>query len=171
VPVIAIAAWPCVDADYQQLRGTQVRQRLPDDAGRVGSLCDTDIKRRQHLGALASGVIQWRMTLAGFVREEWWPRYAVPNLALHPASLPEVWGTHRLPALGDYELRAITPMLVEDLRAQFDQQRVGVQTQRTALMLLRGILRRAVVRDLIPANRPGLRRAQARRGDEATRAC
>lgn len=43
-------------------------------------------------------------------------------------------------------------MLVEDLRAQFDAQSVGIQTQRKALMLLQGILRRAVVRGLIPAN-------------------
>jgi hypothetical protein len=43
-------------------------------------------------------------------------------------------------------------MLVEDLRAQFDQQSVGVQTQRKALMLLQGILRHAVVRGLTPAN-------------------
>ena len=93
------------------------------------------------------------MTLAEFVREEWWPRYAVPNLK--PSTLRrylEVWGTHLLPRLGDYELRAITPMLVEDVRAQFALERVGVQTQRKALMLLQGILRRAVVRSLIPAN-------------------
>jgi integrase len=82
-----------------------------------------------------------------------WPRYAVPNLK--PSTQRrylEVWGTHLLPALGDYELRAITPMLVEDLRAQFDAHRVGVQTQRKALMMLQGILRRAVVRGVIPAN-------------------
>jgi hypothetical protein len=41
---------------------------------------ETDVKRRQQLGAPAPGVIQSRMTLAEFVREEWWPRYAVPNL-------------------------------------------------------------------------------------------
>ena len=114
---------------------------------------ETDVKRRQQLGALAPGVIQSRMTLTEFVREEWWPRYAIPNLK--PSTQRrylEVWGTHLLPALGDYELRAITPMLVEDLRAQFDAQKVGIQTQRKALMLLQGILRRAVVRGLIPAN-------------------
>ena len=114
---------------------------------------ETDVRRRQQLGALAPGVIQSRMTLTEFVREEWWPRYAIPNLK--PSTQRrylEVWGTHLLPALGDYELRAITPMLVEDLRAQFDAHRVGIQTQRKALMLLQGILRRAVVRGLIPAN-------------------
>ena len=114
---------------------------------------ETDVRRRQQLGALAPGVIQSRMTLTEFVREEWWPRYAIPNLK--PSTQRrylEVWGTHLLPALGDYELRAMTPMLVEDLRARFDAQRVGIQTQRKALMLLQGILRRAVVRGLIPAN-------------------
>jgi integrase len=114
---------------------------------------ETDVKRRQQLGALAPGVIQSRMTLAEFVREEWWPRYAVPNLK--PSTQRrylEVWGTHLLPQLGDYELRAITPTLVEDLRARLDNQQVGIQSQRKALMLLQGILRRAVVRGLIPAN-------------------
>lgn len=114
---------------------------------------ETDVKRRRQLGALAPGVIQSRMTLAEFMEQEWWPRYAVPNLK--PSTKRrylEVWGTHLLPRLGDYELRTITPMLVEDLRSQFDQAHVGVQTQRKAIMLLQGILRRAVVRGLIPAN-------------------
>ena len=114
---------------------------------------ETDVKRRHQLGALAPGVIQSRITLAEFVREEWWPRYAVPNLK--PSTQRrylEVWGTHLLPALGDYELRAITPLIVEDLRAEFDAHRVGVQTQRKAVMMLQGILRRAVVRGLLPAN-------------------
>ena len=114
---------------------------------------ETDTKRRQQLGALAPGVIQSRMTLAEFVREEWWPRYAIPNPK--PSTQRrylEVWGTHLLPALGDLELRAITPMLVADLRAQFDAEHVRIQTQRKALMLLQGILRRAVVRGPIPSN-------------------
>jgi hypothetical protein len=42
---------------------------------------DVDIKRRKQLGALAPGIIQSRKTLAEFVEEEWWPRYAIPNLA------------------------------------------------------------------------------------------
>ena len=114
---------------------------------------DTDIKRRQQLGSIAAAVIQSHMTLAEFVDTEWWPRYAVPNLK--PSTKRrylEVWGTHLLPRLGDYQLRAITPMLVEDLCAQLDRQGVGVQTQRKTLMLLQGILRRAVVREIIPMN-------------------
>ena len=42
---------------------------------------DVDIKRRKQLGALAPGIIQSRRTLAEFVEEEWWPRYAILNLA------------------------------------------------------------------------------------------
>jgi hypothetical protein len=123
---------------------------------------ETDVRRRRQLGALAPGVIQSRMTLAEFVREEWWPRYAVPNLK--PSTqrrYVEVWGTHLLPALGDYELRAITPMLVEDLRAQFGAQRVGVQTQRKALMMLQGILRRP---SFAASSRPTRSRSWTSRG-------
>lgn len=64
----------------------------------------------------------------------------------------EVWGVHLLARLGDYELRAITPMVVEDLREQMTRAKVGTPTRRKAMMLLQGILRRAVVRGLIPVN-------------------
>ena len=114
---------------------------------------DTDIKRRQQLGSLSSTVMRSTMTLNQFVDEEWWPRYAIPNLK--PSTKRrylEIWGTHLQPRLGNYQLRAITPRLVEDLRAQLDRQHIGVQTQRKTLMLLQGILRRAVVAEIIPAN-------------------
>ncbi len=114
---------------------------------------DVDIKRRKQLGALAPGIIQSRQTLAEFVEEEWWPRYAIPNLAPDTRRrYLEVWGVHLLPRLGDYELRAITPMVVEDLREQMTRAKVGAPTQRKAMMLLQGILKRAVVRGLIPVN-------------------
>ena len=112
-----------------------------------------DQRRRQQLGPLATSVLQSRMTLAQFIEEEWWPKYAMPNLK--PSTRRrylEVLGTHLLPRLGDYQLREIRPSLIEDFRCQLQAQRVGVQTQRKALMLLQGILRHAVVRELIPAN-------------------
>jgi hypothetical protein len=43
-------------------------------------------------------------------------------------------------------------MVVEDLREQMTHANVGAPTQRKALMLLQGILRRAVVRGLLPVN-------------------
>jgi integrase len=114
---------------------------------------DVDIKRRKQLGGLASSIIQSRQTLAEFVEGEWWPRYAIPNLAPDTRRrYLEVWSAHLLPCLGDYELREISPMVVEDFREQMSRARIGAPTQRKALMLLQGILRRAVVRGLIPVN-------------------
>ena len=114
---------------------------------------DVDIIRRKQLGALAPGVIQSRQTLAEFMEEEWWPRYAIPNLAPNTRRrYLEVWGVHLLPQVGGYELRAITPTVVEDLREQMARAGVGAPTQRKTLMLLQGILRRAVIRGLVPVN-------------------
>lgn len=114
---------------------------------------DVDVKRRKQLGPLAPTVIQSRMTLAEFVEQEWWPRYAIPTLAPDTRRrYLEVWGTHLLPRVGDYELRQLTSMVVEDLREGMERSGVGAPTQRKALMLLQGILRRAAVRGLIPAN-------------------
>ncbi|MGO9974372.1 MAG: hypothetical protein ACLP01_16525 [Solirubrobacteraceae bacterium] len=114
---------------------------------------DIDIKRRKQLGALATGIIQSRQTLAEFGEEEWWPRYAIPNLAPDTRRrYLEVWGVHLLPGLGAYELREITPMVVEDFRERMTRGNGGAPTQRKAMMLLQGILRRAVVRGLIPIN-------------------
>lgn len=48
----------------------------------------------------------------------------------------EVWSAHLLPHVGDYELRAITPMAVEDFREQMSRAKVGAPTQRKAPMLL-----------------------------------
>jgi site-specific recombinase XerD len=82
-----------------------------------------------------------------------WPRFAIPNLAPDTRRrYLEVWSVHLLPRLRDYELREITPMAVEDFREQMTRAKVGAPTQRKALMLLQGILRRAVVRGLIPVN-------------------
>jgi len=69
------------------------------------------------------------------------------------------WGFDRrqvvplIPGRGQpYQLREITPILVEDFREQMTRAKVGAPTQRKALMVLQGILRRAVVRGLTPVN-------------------
>jgi integrase len=93
------------------------------------------------------------MTLAEFMAEEWWPRYAIPNLK--PSTRRrylEVWGSYLLPRLGDHQLREINSLMVEDLRAQLAKQGLGAASQRKAILLLQGILRRAVVRGLLPVN-------------------
>lgn len=142
-------------AKHHEVRWTEGGRKLSRSFLRAedARAFDLDIKRRKQLGALAPGVIQSRQTLARFVEEEWWPRYAIPNLAPDTRRrYLEVWGVHVLPRLGGYELREITPMVVEDFREQMTRANVGAPTQRKAMMLVQGILRRAVVRGLIPLN-------------------
>jgi hypothetical protein len=85
--------------------GGRQRTRLLSKKGDAQAF-ELDVKRRRQLGPLAAGVIQSRITLAKFVRDEWWPRYAVPNLKESTRRrYLEVWGVHLLPRLGDYQLR------------------------------------------------------------------
>ena len=132
--------------------GGRHRSRLFDKV-RDAEAFDREIKRAQQLGGLASSVVQSRMTLTDFVLEEWWPKYAVPNLEQSTRDVyAQIWAKHLLPRIGGYELRQLTPALVEDLRAQMHDAKVGDPTQIKALGILQGICKRAVVRGLIPSN-------------------
>lgn len=114
---------------------------------------ELEAKRRKQLGALASGVLQTRQTLAEFVEAEWWPRHALVRLAPETRRrYLEMWGVHLLDRVGSYELQAFTPLVVEDLRDDMAKAGVGAYTQRKVLTLLQTILRRAVVHGLIPSN-------------------
>lgn len=141
-------------------RGYEVRYR---EGGRERSrtftrkgdaeVFEADVKRRRQLGPIAAGVIMSRITVAEFMEQEWWPRYAIPNLKESTRRrYLEVWGHDLLPRIGGYQLREITPLLVEDLRDQLAHQGLAPASQRKALLLLSGILKRAAVRGLIPAN-------------------
>ncbi len=79
---------------------------------------DFDIKRRKQLGALAPGIIQSRQTLAEFVEEEWWPRYAIPNLAPDRPRYLEVWGGTCCRASATTSSARSRRWLVEDFREQ-----------------------------------------------------
>lgn len=132
--------------------GGRQRSRKFERKGDAQSFQD-EVNRRRALGPLAAQVMMSRITLAEFVSQEWWPRYAIPNLK--PSTRKrylEVWGAYLLPRVGGYQLREITPQLIEDLRDQLAHQGIGPASQRKALLLLSGILRRAVVRGLIPHN-------------------
>jgi integrase len=132
--------------------GGRARSRLFDRKGDADAF-DLDVRRRKQLGSLAPSVLQSKVTLAEFVEMEWWPRYAIPNLAPDTRRrYLEVWGSQLLPRVGGYALREITPMLIEDLRAQLEHQGLGAPTVRKAMLLLQGILKRAVMRGMIPMN-------------------
>ncbi|MGO9900874.1 MAG: tyrosine-type recombinase/integrase [Solirubrobacteraceae bacterium] len=114
---------------------------------------ERDVERRRQLGPLASQVMESKMTLAEFVRDEWFPRYAIPNLAPDTRRrYVEVWDHDLRERLGGYPLQEIAPGMVEDLRDQLARAGLSVASQRKALLLLSGILKRAAVRELIPRN-------------------
>lgn len=114
---------------------------------------ELDIKRRHQLGPLAPTVIKSRATLTDFVRDEWWPTFAVPNLKPRTRAVyAQVYAKHLSPRIGSYELAEITPALVEDLRRELHAAGVGQPTQIKALGLLQGICKRAVVRGLLQVN-------------------
>jgi len=114
---------------------------------------EQEIKRRKRLGPLAGSVIQTEMTLGEFVRNDWLPFYAEPNLDEETLRrYREVWTAHVKSRLGGYQLRMITAELLEDFLGQLRSAKVGLETQRKALTLLSGVLKRAVVRGLIPVN-------------------
>ena len=73
---------------------------------RDADVFDIEVKRRKQLGTLAAGIMQSKLTVAEFVREDWWPRYVIVNLKSSTQErYLEIWGTHLLPRLGDFELR------------------------------------------------------------------
>lgn len=93
-----------------------------------------------------------RVTLSEFV-EEWWRTYAVPNLKPRTRAVyAQTWDRHIRLRLGGYQLREITPAVLEDFRAQLHAAGAGDPTVIKAMALLQGILKRAVVRGLLMSN-------------------
>lgn len=124
---------------------------------------DAEIKRRKRLGTLTE-LDCGTETLADFA-QEWWRRYAVPNLALRTQrSYAHVWDKHVLPYLGALRLKDITTDAVESWIALLRADGVGEPTVYRALVLLQGVLRRAVewgrlrVNPVVPVTKPQIRR-------------
>jgi len=104
---------------------------------------DAEVVRRKRTGDLDL-LTGGRETLAEFA-EEWWKLYAVPNLAPRTLrSYAGLWDRHVLPRLGSMRLSAITPEVVERFRADLESDGVGRTAIHRALVLLQGVLRRAV---------------------------
>ena len=132
--------------------GGRQKARLFDRKGDADAF-DLEQRRRRQLGGLASQVIQAKMTLAQFVVDEYWPNYAMRNLTSGTRqNYLDVWGKHLDDRLGGYELREITPALVDDFLRQLEKAGVGRPRQQTALTLLSGVLSHAAVRDKIQVN-------------------
>jgi integrase len=138
--------------EVRWLEGGHHRSRLFERKGDAEAF-DLDVRRRKQLGGLAPEVIRSRKTLAEFVRDEWWPRYAVPDLSADTRRrYLEIWGSHILDRLGGYELREFTPQLIADFRHQLERRKAGVETTRKALWMLSSMFRRAQMLGLVTRN-------------------
>jgi len=69
----------------------------------------------------------------------------VPNLAARTQrSYAGLWDRHVLPRLGSTRLQDLTPEVIERYRAELEAADVGLPTVQRALVLLQGVLQRAV---------------------------
>ena len=103
---------------------------------------DAELRRRRRVGDLAA-LDAGKETLAEF-GAEWWRLYAEPNLA--PTTLrvyAMLWDTHVLPRLGSYQLRELTPALINRFRLELENEGAGRVSIAKALTLLQGVLQRA----------------------------
>jgi integrase len=124
---------------------------------------DADITRRKRLGHLAL-VDQGNQTLGEFVGV-WWRDYARPNLA--PGTLRTyscLWDAHVAPRLCHYRLRDLTPQTIDAFRAQLHSAGVGDAAIRKSMVILQGVLQRAVEWEWLSRNPvAGVRKPSGRR--------
>ena len=115
---------------------------------------DADIRRRKRAGALVESASA-QMTLSELAHE-WMHVYGAPNLARSTLeSYAITWDRRVLPSIGGLRLRELTPQALERYRGELAAAGVGLPTQRRVLVILQGILQRAVEWGYIPTNRVG----------------
>lgn len=137
------------------------RVRWRDESGRARSRVlgrkqdavafDAEVKRRKRTGNLEA-LTERSVTLGEFV-EEWWTRYAKPNLAERTLrSYAGCWDRHVLPYLGQRSLGDLSPDLLEDWVSQLRASGVGEPTIGRALIVLSSVLSKAVAWGRTPSN-------------------
>lgn len=85
-----------------------------------------------------------RTTLAEFGRERWWPLYASTLERNTRATYASLWDKHVLPRIGGLRLRELRPEVLQRFRTDLERAGVGPAATRKTLMLLQGVLQRAV---------------------------
>jgi len=137
------------------------RVRWRDEAGRnrskvLGRKRDAEafdaevrrMKRTRELGRLDAG----KETLAEFGKE-WWKLHAEPNLARSTRiGYAIAWDRHILPRVGQVPLRELSPRMLQGLRADLEADGVGPAAIRKAMVILHGVLARAVEWELLTSN-------------------
>jgi integrase len=145
----------------RERKGHVYRVRWRDEAGRKKSKTfdrkrDAEAfeakvklaKRRGDLDDLDAG----RQRLDAFAKE-WWRLYAEPRLAdttlLHYEGLRD---RYLLSRLGKYELRRLKPAVIQRFASDLASEGIGQETIRKTLVMLQGMLERAVEWGRIPVN-------------------
>jgi integrase len=112
---------------------------------------DAEVRRRKRAGDLAVHSAG-KETLADFA-EKWFELYAAATLARSTlTSYASTWDRHVLPRLGGLPLRDLTPELIQCYAADLRSAGVGPAALRRTLVLLQGVLQRAVEWGHLPAN-------------------
>jgi integrase len=136
------------------MEGGRNRKRTFDRKGDRDAFRDRR-RRAQQLGRdiAAELLLDEDFTLNAWV-EDWWARHAVPNLEHQTRhSYKQQWGKWIGPRLGSYELRALTPRLINvQLVQAMRKAGAGEPTVRLSLSVLQSILRLAGTEERIPAN-------------------
>ena len=127
---------------------------------------DVEVRRRAQVGDL--GMLEAGNRSSRDFGPEWWATYAEPNLARKTRVMyASLWDRYVLPRLGGFELRRLTPAMIESFQAELRREGVGDPTILKTLTLLQGMLQRAVVWGRIPSNpvapirKPAQKRARA----------
>jgi integrase len=130
--------------------GTRNRSRTFDRKADAVAF-EAEVRRRRVAGDLRR-LEAGRETLEEFA-EEWWRIYALPNLARNTlASYAALWDAHVLPRLGATPLRQLDPLSLAAFRAELTAAGVGSASVRRVMVLLQGVLERAVEWQRLPAN-------------------
>jgi len=112
---------------------------------------DAEMRRRKRAGELVESA-HAQMTLAELAHE-WLQVYGVPNLARSTLeSYAITWDRHVLPSIGGLQLRELTPQVLERFRGELAAAGAGLPTQRRVLVIVQGILQRAVEWGYLPTN-------------------
>jgi integrase len=134
------------------------RQRTFDRKGDRDAFRDRR-RRAQQLGREVASelMLDDDLTLNAWM-EDWWARHAIPNLEKQTRiNYKRAWGKWIQPRLGSYELRALTPRVINTQLVQAMRGAgAGEPTVRVALALLQSILRLAVTEERIASNPVGL---------------
>jgi integrase len=129
---------------------------------------DAEIRRRKRAGELVEHPGA-QITLSEFARE-WWRLYGEPNLARSTLEgYAILWDRHVMPRIGGVRLRELTPQVLERFRGEMAAANVGPSAQRKTLVILQGILQRAVEWGYIAGNPAKLVRKPAQRRHRAVR--